>query len=362
MASITLNDVKVALKKGATWGTAADCSSGGMLLRCSKLTASGGFAEFLSRDIGNAKKMSNTVQTTFSGTISVTCDLTYNQALSALVAGVLGTESTAAEGTAGQADYVHTITPSSSIYGIFWTAAWLIEDDRSVELQSVKFNKIRWGASVNDVGSVTIDGVYDKFIVTNPTNTPAKINALVAQSYQSAVFNGANAYFRLSSYGTAANDALTAVHNKSIMSYELAYERPITQRYVMRGANTQYPVEPRDDGMVQGSLNLKFERIDDSLQDPLTEWAAGSSKIAELYYEGDRIGTGLYRSHKLQFPMMKPLPTQIPGGHDVTGNTGLMEPTITYRLLSATAKPAGQNNADYVTVALTDHRSTNWTA
>jgi hypothetical protein len=127
MASIATDLVKCGLKKGSAWGTAVAVSSGIYLY--GRISVSGGDDGYFPADLGFAGK--RLTQTFLRRNLSVTftADLAYSQGVMALVTSVMGTESSPAEQTASQGDYLRNIDLADSNVGLFWTLAWLNEDD-----------------------------------------------------------------------------------------------------------------------------------------------------------------------------------------------------------------------------------------
>src|SRR5689334_11604557 len=121
MATITSNNVVAALKKGSTWGTEVIVTSG-VYLYASSIQLSGGFADFLARDFGQSGKRTSQARLQADFNVTITCDLTYGQGWLALFASLMGTESTPAEVTGAQGDYLDNIDLADTT-AIFWTLA-----------------------------------------------------------------------------------------------------------------------------------------------------------------------------------------------------------------------------------------------
>lgn len=361
MPTISTNDGRVALKKGSTWGTAGDVTSGGLQLRCSNFDPNGGFAHGVSRDIGFSKKPTVQYREEFSGSLSISGDSVFSQPWLMLLGLLMGTESSPTETTGGQGDYLRTFDLADDLTGLYTTVAWLIEDDRSVEIPSWKPNTFRIGTPVNKVGSWTFSGNYDRIVTSGASNTAAEIVAVSASSsYKPAPFSGSNCYLRLDSYSTGT--PLTSADNKEIEEWELTINRPVETRHVARGANSQYIVEPFDLGMIEVMLRIKFGKIDDANEDLVAYWNSQTQLMAEIFWDGAAIGSGTNRSYKIQLPLLESN-GQVPGGHGYPNNSSLMEPEITFRALKASAAPSGMTGVtDLVRITSVDERSTKWTA
>lgn len=364
---ITSNDVTIGVKKGATWGTAVDITStNAFKLRASVFSPDATFNEILSSDIGFAKKIVDTLRGQLSATISITMDMTFNQPWLALLASVLGTESSATETTPSQGDYSRTIDLADSTYGssaCFWTMAMSTENAtgaKLIELPSVKLNTVRMDFPVNDKPTITFTGIIDRIVISSWTTTYAHLIGLSATgNYETAVFTGTNAYYRQNAF---SGGALSSGDNQAIESVSLELSRPSETRYGLRGANSQYTMEPYELGQIQGSVTVKYSEIDSSIQNLLDHWLNKTAQKAEWFLDGAQIGSGVNASYKFQIPEMAAMP-KLPDGYKVPNNTSLMKPEIQYRMLQAAAAPTGMTGVtEYIRVTSIDRRSTKWTA
>lgn len=358
MASISTNDVIVGIKTGTTWGTAVSVS-GGYSLRCSQMTLSGGFDTFLPRDIGLGALLTDVKQLNFNGTISITCDTTYNQAWQHLLAMVQGREQTQAEQTGGQGDYLHCTHTKGSSSGMFSTVAWLIEDDRCVEIPSVKWVSAQYQTASNNVGSWTFTGIFYSIQVA-VTNSVAILNALSGRTYESSVLGGASAYIRISSYMTGLN-TLSSTHDKQISNFTATLNRPMTSRFTLRGANSPYTLEPFQTGPVRTNVTVQAAETDDSITDLISDWQNQTPRMLELYAQGTQIGSGTNNAIKLRFPYLKAI-GNLPTGYDVQGNNTLMQPSLQFEALSISTAPGGFNGLGYNWItSTTDSLAAKWT-
>lgn len=357
MAVISRENVVAALKLGATWGTEVIVSSG-VFLRCSKITVSDSYGDYVPRDIGTAGFV--TTQTRLAQTVDVTieCDLTYGQGWLVLFAQLMGTESTPAEQTASQLDYLTNIDLAEDP-GIFHTLAFNIESDRVMAIPSLKVMSCTIPLGVNDGSTISFQCVGDTRLISS-TSTVANINAATAYNYETATLGGQNHYFRINA---ASGSGLSSTDNKTILSATLNISRKLNRNYGLRGAATRYTMQPYQSGLIDGSLKVKFSELDNASFDMWDDYVNLNNKKAELFVDGSVIGSTINRSLKFQMPLLQSMP-QAPTEHDLASIDGRNLPEITYRMMKASAAPTGMTGVtNYLRLAeIHPTRSTKWTA
>lgn len=360
MSIITTNDVVAGLKKGATWGTEGDITSSGINLYASQISIGGGFADFLPRDFGQSGKRSNNARLQADFNVTITCDLTYGQAWLALLASLFGTESTPAEQTASQADYLTTHDVADSSTDLYWTLVYSIETDRTIAIPSLKVTGMTLTQAINGAGSVTFRCVADR-VIESSANTVAEVTALTDYAYETCTLGGTNHYFRIDSYSTGT--ALTSADDKTITAYTFTLDRPHQPRRGLRAALTPYTLQPLQVGPINSTLQVTHSELDNATFDMFGQWASPSFLMAELFVDGTVIGTTVNRSLKWQFPYLK-IKGAIPTGHDIPNNNSLLQPTVVYDCLKAAAAPAGMSSVTDLCrlTSIGPTRSTKWLA
>ena len=359
MSVISTGQTVAALKKGSSWGTEADITSGGMFFKASSISPSGGFADFIPRDFGTAGKRTSQARLQGDFTCKIVTDLTYGQPWLALLAGHLGTESTPAEQTPSQTDYLVTMDLADDVFGTYWTLVYTIETDRVIVLPSLKIIGVTIEVAPNQAGTVTFDAIMDT-IAESSANTAAEINAITALNYETATLGGTNHYFR-SNVDTGAG--LSSGDDKAIAGFTMSLTRTHKTRFGLRGANTKYTMEPKQVGDIEGTVTITHSELDNATYDMWTEWASVPYRKAELFMDGSIIGSTVNRSFKWQFPYLQSVGA-LPGGHDIPNNNSLFNPSITYRMLKRSAAPTGMTGVtDYLRFTeIHPTRSTKWTA
>lgn len=357
MAVISRENVVAAIKIGAVWGTEVVVSSG-IFLRCSKISVSDSYGDYVPRDIGTAGKY--TTQTRLEQKVDVTieCDMTYGQGWIALLASLMGTESTPAEQTVGQGDYLSNIDLADTS-SLFWSLAFNIETDRVMSIPSLMVQSVTIPFAPNSGSTVSFQCIADTRIIS-VTSTVANINAATAYNYEAATLGGTNHYVRVNAAGGAG---LAAGDNKTVLSGSMTLSRPLERLYGVRGASTRYTMQPFQSGMIDARLRLKFSELDDATYDIWGDYLSQVQRKAEVMIDGSIIGSTINRSLKFQMPLLISMP-QAPSEHDLQSIQGRNQPEIEYRMFKAAAAPTGMAGVtDYLRVAeIHPTRSTKWTA
>lgn len=358
MAIQTFNDVIFACKKGSTWGTEADLSASPINVYASAISIGGGFADFLPRDFGQSGKRTNNARLQADFNCTLTFDLTYGQGYLVFIAGVMGTESSPAEQTVGEADYLTNIDLADSTSGLYYTLCWSIESDRVLAIPSFKPTGFTITQAINGAGQVTVRGIADR-VIESSSNTVAELTAATDYEYETATLGSTNHYFRVDSYSTGT--ALTSDDDKTITNYTIAVDRPMVQRRGLRAALTPYTLEPLQIGPIDASLQVTMPHLDNADYDMFGQWVTPTFLMSETFVDGSAIAGGVNRSLKFQCPYMK-VKGALPTGHDVQSNNGIFNPTISYDLLKTSAAPAGMSGVSdllrIVTIGPT--RSAKW--
>lgn len=343
------------LKKGSAWHTEGDITSSGIYLFSSQISVSGGFEDFRPRDAGRSGKRTSQNRLRHNCRVKTTHDITYGQGWHALLAGFMGTESTPAEQTASQGDYLTTFDLADDP-SIFWTLCYMRDTSSVAMIRSWKISSIEMMLQENGVGTVSFDGIGDLWSDSS-SNTAAEIQALTQYNYESAPWGGgANHYYRIN---TASGAGLSSSDNQDVISVKLSLNRNLKDRFGFRGTNTPYTKEPYQPGDIDGSLTVKYLG---TTYDAYTDYVSKPYKKAEIFFDGSVIGTTINRSEKMQFPYMQ-ADGAIPRGYDMPNNASLVDPEITYTLLKGTAPTGMTGVTDYYRhTSIGPTRSTKWTA
>lgn len=353
------SEINCGIKKATTWGTEVQVTgSGAVALLPSSLQLNDSFADFLPRDIGQGNFRTSQARLQEDCSFSMSFDTTYaSNGCLALLAGFLGTESSPTETTVSQADYTCNMDFASSVYGNFWSLAYSIETDRVRAIPAFKVVSVTYSHAVNGAGAWTFQCMADRSIVSS-TTTVGNLQGLTTYTYETATLGGTNHYARMN---TASGAALSGSNDFTGIGWTLTMTRPHQPLFGLRGANTKYTLEPRQNGPIDVTLKVDFTEVDDATLDMLGQWTNATTLKAEFFYDGSQIGSGINRSMKIQFPKLQAT-GQGPTGHDWANNNSIMQPSLTYRALKASAAPSGMtgvtNLARFVPVFET--RSAKW--
>lgn len=339
MSVISTNQIYIGTKKGSTWGTEVQITSTGAVgMYASSLSMSAAYDDFLPRDVGQGVKRSSQARLAENVTFTTTHDVTYGQGWLVPLAAFLGTESAPSETTVSQADYTDNMDLADDTYGNFWSLAWTIESDRVLAVPSAKPVGFTYTHDVNGAGSISFQWIGDT-LVESSTTTAGNLSGLTAYTYETATLGGTNHYFRIN---TASGSGLTSGENMTVTGWTLSMSRPHQTRFGLRGANTKYTLEPKQLGPIDGTLQVRFSELDNATYDMWTHWYGAANYKAEIFYDGSQIGSGVNRSYKWQFPKLQATGA-MPSGHDFANNNSLLLPSLTYRLLKASAAPTGMS-------------------
>lgn len=353
------SEINCGIKKATTWGTEVQVTgSSAIALFPSSLQLNDSFADFLSRDIGQGNFRTSQARLQEDCSFSMSFDTTYaSNGVYALLAGFMGTESSPTETTVGQSDYSCTMDFASSVYGNFWTLAYSIETDRVRAVPAFKVVSVTYTHAVNGAGTWTFQCVGDRSIVSSLT-TVGNLQGLTTYSYETATLGGTNHYARIN---TQSGAGLSLSDNFTGIGWTLTMTRPHQPLFGLRGENTKYTLEPRQNGPIDCALKVDFTEVDDASLDMLSHWTNATKLKAEFFFDGTQIASGVNRSLKIQFPYLQAT-GQGPTGHDWANNNSLLLPSLTYRALKASAAPTGMTGVTNLVrfTPIFETRSTKW--
>lgn len=336
MAAIPGSLMTAALVQGGTWGSAADAAAGspkaGRKFHVSSVSINSSFGSSTTADNGYDNFLTALTQQELTVEVSITCELTianiWPQALYSFMCGG-GVTQTPAENNTGEGDYLHVGTMTSSVAGEFLTFAHKLEDDKAMEIPSLKITGITTGMTVNRVPTITFTGIGDKVVYPAVTNTHTKIDTLDADPTYRVAYGAANHYFRLATRSTSTE--LDSGDDLQITAWNMSMQRAYDRGFVLRGANSKYTLEPLQIGPITGTLSFTLLSYDDAVKDIMADWLANTAMMASCYMDGTQIGAGDNRS--LQFLWNKLQPTgPIPSPNGPSGN-GRVSPTMQYTIL-----------------------------
>lgn len=356
MARIPASESKIAVGMGSTFGTAVDltASNKGKLLHVTNFSASGGFDQIQSQNIGGTLIPTQFNRTLFNGSLSMGGECTYSGMWLQVLAAFLGTATASpAEQTGSQGDYLHNLDLTSKTYGKYMTLAWLIEDDYALEIPSFVPATFELTVPINGPATWSTTGLITA--ITDNASVVNSVSDITGLSYPTEdpiIFGASTDYLRMNAQAGAALDSSM---DYQMSSFRLSLARSLQARHVARGANTKYSLEFDQLNKITGQIVVNMTEINDAVEAGITNWLAASEKKAELYVAGDLIGSTLRRSIKLQIPRMR-YAGSMPAGHDIQGASALMAPVFAFDFMQATAAPTGMTGVTVPRLATTSTR------
>lgn len=335
MAEISKNESKVAIARGATWGTAA----AGQFLCHALVTNTVTDGRFDNRGVGYDNFRTRVTRLEHSVDAQFVSDIIHNGEWAYVVAAFFGSE---VKDQLNVEDYEHEFDLMPNNDGKFVTLSYLQESAKAVEIPSFKPNVLTIEHNRNEVGTFTMQGFASRVLTASWVNGPTQINALdyVSSQLDNAVWNGASDYFRINAQG---DGALSSYHNLPIMGYTLTLTRQHEQRFQLRGADTKYTVEPKQrGGYIDMQLVVRFQGIDSDIWDVMELWRNQTIQKVDLLCSGPKIAGdagNANASYRIQIPALEAV--NFPEGTDIADNAGAFDPVVTFDIYRPVIEPAG---------------------
>jgi hypothetical protein len=311
MSKISPASVKVGIgiNPAANWGTAADLTttSGAILARASTVSYTCSDNVILPEGVGQSSFVSTVKKTSRSANFTMSLDLLYNEpSIGIALAALLGSETASGvEATLGEGDYVHTMKMACDS-NVDLTVAWLAhEDDRVMEVPSVRVQTVTVDATNVDRATITIEGIASNIVGNDDAvNSGTVINALPASTdYSLAVLgtdNCATHYFRLGDRSETVS--LSGANDLAITNVNFSLTRPLETDYTLRACQSRFTDRPTQVGKVTGTVSVTLGSVDHTKIDSFSEWDANAHKMAELNMDGPTINAGDPAGFKFQWP------------------------------------------------------------
>lgn len=318
----------------------------------------GGFADRITRDFGQGGKRLNNARGAASFDFSFSSEITFSQPWLAMLAGILGTESTPAEQTVGEDDYLVNMDVADATEGLFYTVAYTTETNQVMVVPSFTPMQATLEIPLNGAPTFTCSGVADQAYYST-SNTVAELKALVPYDYEEAEFGGTGHYMRFADFSTSV--ALDSGDEKDVESVRINFNRAKERLYGARGALSKFTKEPLQLGLLDVTVDITLAQLN-SADFPVMEWWQDPTfKMGEIYLSGQQINGGVDKSLKIQLPRLK-AKGALPGGMNVSSNNGLFKPTMTFDCLKSPAAPAGMTGVTELlrVVAVSMDRAQKW--
>ncbi len=296
MAGLAGIEIKAAVKKASTWGTAVACGANNGIVvlptnikRDSPITVDDSMGRFFSKD-------------GLPGPLKVEGDipayLRYD-GLDLLLALYMGTAG--APTLQGSGAYAYTYKVKTLLDGLFCTVAKHMKNYID-EYPSVKITGIAIKGEVGKALQVTISVVCQNKVVASVINTTTTFTNVTWFEEQNRV-RFSEGVFRMNAQGGAALGSGNTIYPSA---FEFTTKRKLAGEYstqYISAINQELIDEPCGDGTLESTLKLTFPRHTSSTN--IDALVSDSRKKMDITFTGALIGGAYYRQFKLQFPHLQ---------------------------------------------------------
>ena len=348
MSGIAGVEIKAALKKAATWGTAVACGAGdGILIQPSSIKKSAGIV--VDDSLGTFFPKDGLL-----GEIKVEGDLPLYMrydGLDVVLAQIMGTSGAPVQQGATTA-YGYTYRPATNTDGKFVTLAKYMKNYVE-EHPSVKIVGFTLKGEFGKPLALTLKCISVNKVVDSPTNTTSTFNNVTYIETANRV-KFSEGVFRMN----AQSGAALAMGDKIYpSSFELSFQRRLTGEYTGQyryasGSNTQDLIdEPQNDGLPNITLKLQFPRLTGTTN--LAILNGDTRQKMDITFTGGLIASTYYRTFTLQFPHLQ-LVTDDPA--DVAG---IIKEPLEFKVYGCAVAPTGMTGiTDPLWISGVNQRST----
>lgn len=341
MTSIAGAQISAAVKVATTYGTAVSVGAGNKI--AAEITPNFNVEELQARMIGTGRLMTDFATIgNFKPTIGLSMDAGYRNNMDVLLAQLFGTSGAPSEQTAGQADYLHTITFNSTLNAKYVTFAHETASATVYEYPSAAVRSFT--ISLDDApGILNFDAelLANNVVLTSPTNNNAAIQAATfTETNVERIQYSFDDTFRLNA---STGGALSGSDQLNITSYSLTLTRP--QEIIGEIKGSVGNGQPRSEGLFEGTLTLGLKELTDHTFQ--TYWSAGTGLKCALNIQGTQIGSGVNKAITINIPKMQ-LVTE--PQYPITSE-GVNPVTLTFKLLYTSSAPTGMSSTyPYITI------------
>jgi hypothetical protein len=320
-------EIKAAIKKAATWGTAVACGANDGLLilppslkkeRPNQVDDSLGLYYPKESDPGEVK---------VEGDLPAYLRYDGLDLLFALAMGATGGAPTQPDAVNDPNTYQQKFTLAENNDGLF--AVLCVNNTINIdEYTSLKVTGFTLKGEVGKPLQVTFHGVAIDRITGSAVNTLATFASVTYFETGNRALYGQST-FRMNDQSAAALAAGDRVYPSS---FELTFKRSQEGVYgVSSGAD--YIDEPTNAGPPEANLKLEFPRY--TAKTYFTDWDANTKKKLDMTFEGGLIDVNYKRTFKLSFPNL------MYAGVDLPIEQGILKHPLEFNCLGADAAPAG---------------------
>lgn len=322
--SSTSTEVRAAVKKAATWGTALQCgAASGVMILPSEIKKT---REYLVED-SLGTYYANTAD---QGPVKVEGELkAYMRydGLDLLMALGVGSCGGAPVRQGSTAAYAQTLTPADTLDGLFATLA--MHNGVNVdEYPSVKVAGLTLKGEAGKPLEVAFRLISNDRITGSTVNTVTTFNSVTTFETSNRVLFS-QGVFRLN---TRSGGAISDSDKVYPSGFTLKFDRTLKGIRTV-GATPDAIDEPTNDGMPQCTLTLAFPRYTGVTH--FSDWDASTAKKLDITFTGATIEAPYKRTFKLSFPNLAYKGVELPI------KRGILEHPIEFRCLGNDAGPTG---------------------
>lgn len=323
--SVSGVELKAAVKRATTWGTAVACGAdNGILIKPHTMKKTR--KEYVDDSLGTYFPQ-DAVNAEIDVKGNLPMYLRYDS-LDLLIALAMGAVPGAPMQQGATTAYAQSFTLASSLTGLFACLA----QNNTVNIDEYTSIKVTGFTIKGDVGKpleITFEIIgYDR--ITNSTvNTSVTFgNVTYMETGNRVLFS--QGVFRMNHESDVALGAGNLIYPSS---FELAFKRKMKGLYTIAG-NINID-EPSNDGLPDVSMKLTFPRYTSAVEALFADWDATTRQKMDLTFTGANIASTYNRSFQIQLPAMQAKSADLPV------KQGIMEAPLEFTALGVAAAPAG---------------------
>jgi len=341
MSGVSGLEVKAAVKKASTWGTAVVCGANdGILIlpptlskeREDQIDDSLGFYFPQDSDPGAVKSEGD-----------LPMYLRYDS-IDLLIALAMGATAGAPVQQGTTAAYKQTFSLAESIDGLFATLA-LWTKINVEEYPTVKVTGLTLEGEVGKALTITFHLIASNRTTSGSNTLTSFNNVTYFETKNRVLFN--QGVFRMNNQSDPALGSGDIIYPNS---FKLTFQRKMAGVY---GAGGSFDVidEPTNDGLPEMKLELTVPRYTSDAY--FTDWDAGTVKKMDITFTGAVIESPYNRQFKIEFPNLKFAKVDAPV------KQGIIDHPVEFNVLGADAAPAGMTTTKPFEITVINRQSAN---
>lgn len=317
-------NVKAAVAKAATWGTAVACGAdNGILINPHTLKRT---RQALIDDSLGLYFPQNAVNAQVKCEGDIPSYLRYD-GLDLLIALAMGTTAGAPTQQGATTAYDQTFSLADTLDGLF--ATFIVNNQVNIdEYTSAKITGFNLKGQVGKPLEIKFHTQVSDRIVNSTVNTSTTFANVTFFETANRVLFGQSAFLM----NNASDVALASTNQVYPDSFELEFKRKMGGKY---GVGTDMDIidEPTNDGLPEITLKLEFPRYETDQY--FADWDPMTQQKLQITFTGAEIVSPYNRSFQLQFPALQLSSVELPM------SKGILKHPLQFNCLGALAAPAG---------------------